>query len=201
MKKFESPSDRLRQARLGAGFSTIKSASDERGLHKQNLADHEAGRRGISPDWAKKYARAFSVKPDWILFGTNSTSKTVPIVGYIGAGAELYPYDDHAKGASLDEIPAPPGSHESAVAVIVRGDSMFPIFSDGDIIIYSLQEHDATNFINRRCIVKLRDGRVMVKTLMSGSAAGLFILMSYNHPPIVDVALEWVAKIEWVQPR
>lgn len=78
--------DRLRDARIAAGFSSIAEAARRKNLHKQNLADQEAGRRGIGAEHAQQYGRAFNVRPEWLLFGVESDRLELPVVGYVGAG-------------------------------------------------------------------------------------------------------------------
>src|ERR1043166_9685350 len=57
---------------------------------------------------------------------------SVHAIGYVGAGAEIIPIDDHAIGAGLEEVEIPPGIPDNAVLVIVRGDSMYPRYFDGE---------------------------------------------------------------------
>lgn len=59
----------MRKARIDAGFKSIAEAARKKRFHKQNLADHEAGRRGISPDFARAYGKAFGIDPWWLLSG------------------------------------------------------------------------------------------------------------------------------------
>lgn len=193
--------DRLREARLAAGFSSIAEAARRKNLHKQNLADHEAGRRGIGAEHAQDYGRAFKVRPEWILFGVESDSVEVPVVGYVGAGAEANFYDDHEKGAGLEMVVAPPGCPADAIAVMIRGESMYPAYFDGDILFYDTIRADIETFLNKQCVCRLADGRTVVKTPVRGSAPGLFTLTSFNAPPIPDVVVEWCAKIEWIKKR
>lgn len=130
----QEPSDRLREARIAAGFATIKAAADAKGFHKQNLADHEAGRRGISPENAEAYARAFKVNPEWILLGIQTENRVINVVGYVGAGGSVAFVDGYAKGDGMDQIEAPPGCPPSAVAARIKGDSMFPVYSDETLL-------------------------------------------------------------------
>lgn len=63
---------RLKQARIEAGFDGrggIAGAARAYKFHKQNLADHEAGRRGIKPEDAQAYGKVFGVDPSWIMWG------------------------------------------------------------------------------------------------------------------------------------
>jgi len=120
-----------------------------------------------------------------------------PLVGFVGAGSEVYPIDDHAKGDGLEEIEAPFPVSPHTVCVAVRGDSMMPVYEDGDLVGYSRAPGDPAELLNRRCLAKLKDGRLFIKVLKRGSAPGLFTLSSFNAPDIEDVALEWAAAFDF----
>lgn len=47
---------RLRKARVDAGYETAADAARAFGWHPQNVRDHEADRRGVSPEQAAIYA-------------------------------------------------------------------------------------------------------------------------------------------------
>lgn len=148
----------------------------------------------------EKLAKALGVTSEWLLIG-NTDAATVPVIGYVGAGAEFDFIDDYEKGAGFDTVEAPPGTPRNAVAVMVRGKSEYPIHNDGDILLYWNIRYDVESFLNIRCVCRLADGRTVIKTPTRGSAKGLFTLISFNAPPIEDIVLEWCAKIEWVKPR
>ena len=122
------PGERLRQARVAAGYATATEAAARAGVKYYTYVQHENGVRNIAPDKAALYARAFGVEPQWILYGRGGREarRQIPVVGYVGAATEFFGFDDHAQGAGLDEIEAPPGVPDEAVAVIVRGDSGYP---------------------------------------------------------------------------
>ncbi len=124
-----------------------------------------------------------------------SRAPTAPVVGYVGAGTEVTPFDDHAQGAGLDHVEIPPGLPPDGVLVIVRGDSMYPRYFEGEFLYYVRDGRDPQDFIGRECVVRLADGRVLVKVLRRGSQAGLFSLESWNAPPIEDKAIEWAAPV------
>ena len=93
--------------------------------------------------------------------------RTVNVVGYIGAGAQLNPIDDHAQGAGLEVVESPPGETLSTVAVIVRGDSMYPVYQDGDVIFYARDGvDDEAGYLGRECVVKIVNGPTMLKRVM-----------------------------------
>lgn len=201
MEEMDTPGKRLRMARERAGFATATDAPRHNRWAVSTYLGHENGSRGFNQEQAKKYARAFRTSAAWLLTGEGdvSTSVKVPVVGYVGAGAEITPYDDHAQGASLEEVEAPPGASESVVAVIIRGDSMYPAYRDRDEIYYERYEGPPLDLVGRECVIKLADGRMYVKTLAAGSEPGLGTLLSFNFPPIMDVPIEWAAPVKWVR--
>jgi transcriptional regulator with XRE-family HTH domain len=126
----------------------------------------------------------------------------VSVVGYVGAGQEIFALDDHALGTSLEEVEAPEGvGRETMVAVRVRGESMHPL-RDGWLLFYRRDQHGVPDAcLNRLCIVKLAgDGPILVKELRRGYRAGHFVLSSWNAPPLEDVRLDWAAPVLSIRP-
>ncbi|MBG6143592.1 DNA-binding XRE family transcriptional regulator [Labrenzia sp. EL_142] len=62
--------ERLRHARIRAGFSSATSAANALGIPVSTYASHENDNRGFKADLAAKYARRFGVSVNWLLFGT-----------------------------------------------------------------------------------------------------------------------------------
>ncbi len=191
------PAKRLEQARIRRGFSTAKAACKFFGWSYNTYAQHENGTRGIGRA-ADTYARAFRVSAAWLLtgIGTDGPTDQVELMGFVGAGQEVYQFDEGGAGM----VDAPPGATSSTVAVEVRGDSMLPLYDDGTILYYSRQL-PPEEMIGRRCIIRLEDDRVLVKSLRRGAGPGLWTLVSLNAPDIEDVTVTWAAPIDWVKPR
>lgn len=187
--------ERLRTARERAGFADAATAARRFGWSETTYRSHENGQRNYKWDKAIIYARAFRVSPEWLHFGSgDETRRPVPLVGYVGAGAEVFPLDD---GGALDEIDPPPGIGPNAVAVKVRGDSMFPRYMQGDVLIYDshtcIEQADG-----QECVVSLPDGRKFVKVVRA-ERDGTVTLESWNAPPMRNLHVEWVASIIWVK--
>lgn len=173
------------------------------GANQYTYTQHENGTRGFNRATAERYARFFRVDLGWLLTGQGRPERKgmVPILGYVGAGAEIYPIDDHAKGDGLDHVDAgiiP----EDAVALVVRGESMYP-FEDGWVIVYR-RDRDGVpaTCLNRLCVVKVaKDGPMLVKKLRRGSSPNVFNLESWNAKLREDVALEWASPVLDIRPR
>lgn len=118
----------------------------------------------------------------------------IKVVGHVGAGAEVFPFDDYAQGDGLEELEPLP---TDAVAVMVKGDSMYPRYFEGERIIYVQDGGSPADYIGQECIVKLEDGRMLLKIMRKGSRKGLFTLESWNAAPIEDQKIEWAAPVLW----
>lgn len=170
------------------------------GTSRGQINHLEVGERRLTEDWMIRLAKALHCEPADIML--SSLPRMVQLVGYVGAGAQVFAYDDHAKGAGLDEVDCPPGCDPSTtVALRVVGDSMQPFMPEGTIVYYS-NRHDGgcSDYINSLCVVQVRDGATLLKILKKGYTVGKYSLMSYNADLIEDVVLDWCAKIIFIKP-
>jgi phage repressor protein C with HTH and peptisase S24 domain len=125
--------------------------------------------------------------------------RRLPVIGYAQAGASGF-FDDagYPVGRGWEDIDFPDLRDPAAYALEVTGDSMSPVYRDGDILIIS---PGASVRRGDRVVVKTRKGEVMAKQLLRQTAQKLE-LGSFNprHPTRVLEAGEvrWVARILWV---
>ncbi|MFV3075132.1 S24 family peptidase [Niveispirillum fermenti] len=124
--------------------------------------------------------------------------RRVPVIGYAQAGNDGY-FDDagYPAGNGWDELEFPHVADDHAYALEVSGDSMEPVYRDGDIIIVSPA---ASVRRGDRVVVRTRDGEVMAKQLARQTANRLeLVSLNRSHPdrslPMADVA--WIARIMW----
>lgn len=188
-KAVESP---LMAARKAAKLSLEKLAKLA-GTSRQQVQRLEKGERGLSREWAMRLAPHVRKTPEVLMFGQGKAHA----VGYVGAGAEVYPVDDFQPGAGLEEVEVPPGVPLDAVLVIVRGDSMYPRYFDGEYLFYVRDGLPVGDLLGRECVVHLIDGRTFVKVLRRGSTDRFFNLESWNSntPTMEDQAVEWAAPV------
>jgi hypothetical protein len=201
--------ERLAEARKQAGYGSATAAADALGLRPPTYLAHENGSRGLKRDAADLYARKFHVSLEWLLTGKGSRERRplrpppgeerhVPLVGYVSAGAQTHFF---ANDAPLDEVPAPAGSSDMTVAVEIRGDSLGSFFDRWLVFYDDVRRPVTTDLINRLCVVGLSDGRILIKKVQRSKARGLFHLLSQTEPPILDVEVDWAARVKNLVPK
>ena len=125
-------------------------------------------------------------------------ARRIPLIGLAQAGAEGY-FDDggYPVGGGWDEISLPEIGDPNAYALEIHGDSMTPVFRDGDLVIVSPA---APVRRGDRVVVRTQKGEVMAKELKRQSARRIE-LRSLNplHPDFAfDLAeLAWIHRIVW----
>ena len=127
-----------------------------------------------------------------------SVTRRIPLIGLAQAGGEGF-FDDggYPVGGGWDEVSLPEIGDTNAYALEISGDSMEPVFRDGDMVIVSpaapIRRGD-------RVVVRTADGEVMAKQLARRSARRVE-LRSLNpaHPDYsFDLAeVTWVHRIVW----
>ncbi len=135
---------------------------------------------------------------EFVSFMNEGTFKNIPLIGFAQAGTAGY-FDDagYPAGGSWEDIPFPDIGDPHAYALEISGDSMEPVYRDGDQVIVCPQVP-----IRRgdRVIVKTREGEIMAKVLKR-KTSNKFELRSLNpeHPDrwLTAEEVEWVARIVW----
>lgn len=180
---------------VGRGGPT--EAAREFGWPVSTYLGHENGDRTPSRPTAKKYAAAYRVRWEWLLENEGPPFAKVsgnvgPVEGYAGAGVEFVPFDENTDLGTAPLVVEP-----NTGILIVRGDSMYPRYYDGEYIYYSKETQNPEDLYGRECVIKLKSGSIYIKTLRKGSKKRLFNLESWNHPMIEDQAIEWAAPVTW----
>lgn len=124
---------------------------------------------------------------------------TVPIHHLIGAGDEIHVVEGNEP---IGYTESPPGYGEGG-AGIVRGDSMRPLYEDGDVLFWRVLEMGTPKSAPRRAVVvKVTDGALYVKKLLPSPRKGRYHLLSVNPvtPVMEDQPVEAIARIGWVKP-
>ncbi|WP_429925011.1 XRE family transcriptional regulator [Agrobacterium vitis] len=190
--------NRLNTLREERGM-TIEQVAEATGLSTSYVSRLENGDRNLSVKNLNLFAHALGVEPQEILIKSNEPkANVVAVMGRIGAGAEISPDEEQVPPDGLHEVETPFPIPDDALAFEVSGDSMWPRYDDGDIIICWSQSIIPEDVLGWEAAVRTRDGRRYLKRVHKGAEAGTYDLESHNAPPIRGVELVWVASIQSV---
>ncbi|WP_091742957.1 XRE family transcriptional regulator [Phenylobacterium immobile] len=199
-----TPGERLKQVRERRGVPSAKEAAEAMGVPVATYIQHENGVRGVRPERAQQYAIFYGVSPEWIVYGkgddaADKAGATVPLVGYVGAGAEAHFYASADDG--LGEVEAPPEATTDTRAAEIRGESLGPLF-EGWLVFYDDVRTPVTpDLIGQLCVVGLPNDKVLVKKLRLSRTPGLYHLLSNSEAPMLDQEVAWAAKVKTMRPR
>jgi phage repressor protein C with HTH and peptisase S24 domain len=127
-----------------------------------------------------------------------NVSRRIPLIGFTQAGSDGY-FDDggYPVGGGWDEVTLPEIGDPNAYALEISGDSMEPVFRDGDMVIVSpaapIRRGD-------RVVVRTLRGEVMTKQLSRRSARRIELRsLNPEHPnysfDLTEVS--WMHRIVW----
>lgn len=135
--------ERLKRARMDAGFESAQEAADAFGWNPPAYRHHENGTRGFGADAAKKYGRAFKVRPGWLL-GLDHVAKDpalsvddedrLVVNGSVEAGAwRASEHWDDERAFIVEGMPSPVRGAKRFGLVVV-GLSMNEVYEPGSVL-------------------------------------------------------------------
>lgn len=195
-----SRADRIRAVRKHYGLSQEAFARRLR-TTRGAVGNWELG-QGIKQENLEGITREFGVSLDWLSSGRGEMlepeHRLVPVVGYVGAGAEAHFYA--VSQGSLDEVAAPDNASRDTVAVEIRGESLGSLFDRWLVFYDDVRSPITPDLYNKLCVVGLPDDRVLIKKVRP-LQNGFFRLISEREPPIDDVEIAWAARVKTMVPR
>lgn len=129
---------------------------------------------------------------------TVMATPTVPLLGFAQAGSGgFFDSGGFPAGQGWDEVRLPRADENGTYALEVSGDSMLPLYRDGDIVIVSPAEQ-----LRRgdRVVVRTKDGEVMAKLLhrQTEKVLELHSLNPEHKPRILQSSeIDWITRILW----
>jgi len=126
------------------------------------------------------------------------STRYVPLIGFAQAGTNGF-FDDGGfpAGAGWDEVAFPEIGDENAYALEIAGDSMLPVYRDGDVILVA---PNASVRRGDRVVVKTTEGEVMAKVLARQSARRIELTSlnpEYENRTLELGQVSWIARILW----
>ena len=181
-----------------------KAGLDPTTFNKSKRQGPDGRLRWPSTESVAKILRATGASLDeffGILVGTGAARavQRVPVIGYAQAGQQGY-FDDagYPTGTGWDELLFPDLGDPNAYALEISGESMSPVYRDGDRIIVS-----PNSPIRRgdRVVVKTTEGEVMAKQLARQTATRVELSsVNAQHPgrELTLGQIAWMHRILWV---
>ncbi|MBC6444298.1 MAG: helix-turn-helix transcriptional regulator [Alphaproteobacteria bacterium GM202ARS2] len=122
----------------------------------------------------------------------------IPLIGMAQAGKDGY-FDDggHPTGFGGDVIDFPDIKDSNAYALQISGDSMLPLYRDGDIVVISPASNVRTG---DRIVLKTKRGEIMAKELRRKTNQTIHLKslnQTYDDVTIPTHQVEWLARIIW----
>jgi transcriptional regulator with XRE-family HTH domain len=195
MVLFPCMGNNLRRLRAERAWTHEKAAA-EMGISRGQFIKLERGERKLTERTIALAAKAFEVGEADVI----AVRGSVPLVGYVGAGAEAHFYEQGQ--GPFDEAPAVEGTNNQTVAVEIRGDSLGSLFDRALVYYDDVRRPVTDDLIGKLCVVGLRDGRILIKKIArSKSGRDLYHLAGQYGDPILDTSIEWAARVKSMVPR
>lgn len=169
---------------------------------KRMSADAEARPRWPSTESLAKVLEATGVGFSEFAALTESAKRPpargVPLLGFAQAGSDGF-FDDAGfpAGQGWDEIAFPGRQEDGVYALEISGDSMIPVFRDGDRILVSPSIEPRRG---DRVVVKTHAGEVMAKELARVTARTIELTSlnrDYGDRVLERGEVAWIARILW----
>jgi transcriptional regulator with XRE-family HTH domain len=199
----DSLANRVRRRREELGWSQAELGFRS-GMSQQGIDSIEKG-EVQRPRKLLEIADALGVPQRWLLEGEGHPDpdhgfSSVPVMGFVGAGAEIEPEIEQVPEAGLYEVEIAFPLADDTVAFEVRGESMLPRYDPGDVVICWRRFRPPEQLLGREAVVRLADGRRFLKRILRGSSRKTFNLESFNARLIEDARIEWALEIHVIVP-
>jgi repressor LexA len=184
--KSKLTAERLRIARDKKQWS-YGMLSDATGFSKSTLQRYETGFvSNIPVDRLKIIGGALGVRPEWLMgFDENdSTNKktngfSVPVLGYVRAGIPIEAVEDIL---DYEEISSDLANTGEFFALRIKGDSMEPKISEGDVVIVRKQEKVENGEL---AVVLVNGNDATVKRFYMNESGVTLISSNPSYPPFI----------------
>jgi repressor LexA len=186
------------QGLLAARGWTQEQLAESLDTKQSNVSRWLAGvePRGTARDQIMEMARDSGVIED-----ERAPRASVPIMGYIGAGAKVDPDYEQVPEDGLDQVALPLLLPDGVIGLQVRGDSMLPKYADGTVIVvHSEQTRSTMSLVGEEVAVRTYDGQRYLKVLMPGIKAHTYNLESFNARLIIGARIAWASQIIAIIP-
>ena len=150
--RVESVGDRIRRLRKSLGLTQVKLAQ-MLGIKAPSVVQWESDKTNLSGENLLNAAKLFGVTPDYILYGGEIEQSAapnmemaqpdihrIPVISYVQAGVWTAPNEIRECDGNMAYITTDLELGERAFAIVIRGNSMEPEFTEGDLVLIDPDE-------------------------------------------------------------
>ncbi len=153
------------------------------GVAQNTVSNWENGVRGVDTGYLKKLAEILECSADYLIESSNilSNGKTgikIPVLGYVKAGI---PIDRIEEIVDYEEISEEMASGGDFFGLKVKGDSMEPKISEGDVVIIRKQSDVLSGEI---AIVCVNGDEVTIKKFLKHENGVSLVAFNTAYPPM-----------------
>jgi phage repressor protein C with HTH and peptisase S24 domain len=152
----------------------------------------------VRPDKMLALARGLDMAASELfpeLSGEVVNQTKLKVMGRVGAGQEILPEFEQIEPDGLFEIVADVALPEGAIAFEVEGNSMWPRYDPGDVVICWREGTNLSQVIGWEAAVQTSDGKRYLKKIVAGDKPKTFNLESHNAETIRSVKLIWISEV------
>lgn len=177
---------RLKELRERSGYSQY-SFADKFGVAQSTVGNWESGKREPNFETMQRLANFFGVSIDYLL-GRESApggppapsrpgSQWIPVLGRVAAGTPIEAVEDILDYEEIDAQTASSGDH---FALQIKGQSMEPKISDGDVVIVRKQDDCDSGDV---AVVLVNGDEATVKRIKKEPAGIMLIPSNPSYEP------------------
>lgn len=182
--------ERIKKLREAKGMSQYELAKKVGYEGRSAISKVENGQRDISQSMIEEYARALDVTPMYLMYGEDVNSKryrisdklkvaTFPIIGEVAAGYNHFIGEDWTGETVEIPISYLRGASETDFFVLsVKGDSMYPLYHDGDKVL--IKKQNLLDYSGQIAVVRYDDDKSTLKKIEYTIGSSVFRMVPIN---------------------
>lgn len=195
--------ERLEQLGLSPRAASLQAGLSEDAIRNLERGVKTRPGQGASTRTIAALAPVLKTTAAWLMSGgdagAGATSRTVAVVGLVGAGSVATLYSEGQ--GPFDEVEAPYDATPNTVALSIEGVSLGPAFDKGLVFYDDVRSPVTPDLHGRLCVVGLEDGRVLVKVLRSAGDGTFHLISNTVEEPMLNQYVAWAARVRDVRPR
>lgn len=180
-------SDGIKRMRAIKGI-TQEELAERAGINRTTIAKYETGRTKPSAQNVARMAEALGVSVDAIVNGGDYVEAVhvspgavrVPVLGVIPAGIPIEAIEDIIDWEEIPQEWARGG--REFFGLRIKGDSMYPRYEDGDVIIFKRQD---TCENGQDCAVMVNGDDATFKRVKLSDRAVVLVSLNPNYEPMI----------------